>query len=88
MILKISHHWKCLNQNITVSFPEDVCVLLNDILPTPLTLFSLLGRHPIMLGRHLCKELMWILRDPQVHLSKTSTSVTTTEDEAVVWQEL
>jgi hypothetical protein len=35
----------------------------------------------------MCKELVWILRDPQVHLSKTSTSVTITEDEAVVWQE-
>jgi hypothetical protein len=28
------------------SFQEDLCVLLNDNLPTPLTLFSLLGRHP------------------------------------------
>ena len=69
------------------SFPEDLCVLLNDNLPTPLTLFSLLGRHPILLGRRLFKESVWILGDPEVHLSKGWNSVTTTEDEAVVWEE-
>jgi hypothetical protein len=69
------------------SFPEDLCALLNDNLPTPLTLFSLLGRHPILLGRHLCKESVCILGHSEVHLSKGWTSVTTTEDEAVVWEE-
>jgi hypothetical protein len=66
------------------SFPEDLCVLLNDNLPTPLTLFSLLGRHPVLLGRHLCKESVLILGGSEVHLLKGWTSVTTTEDEAVV----
>jgi hypothetical protein len=69
------------------SFPEELCALLNDNLPTPLTLFCLLGRHPILLGRHLCKELVWILGVSEVHLSKGWTSVTTTEDEPVVWEE-
>jgi hypothetical protein len=55
------------------SFPEDLCVLL--------------GRHLILLGRRLCKESVWILGSPEVHLSKGWTSVTTTEDEAVVWEE-
>ena len=68
------------------SFPEDVGVLLNDNLPTPLTLFPLLGRHPVMLGMHLCKESVWILGGPEVLLSKGSTSVTTTEDGAVFWE--
>jgi hypothetical protein len=68
------------------SFPEDVCVLLNDNLPTPLTLFPLLGRHPILLGMHLSKESVWILAGPGVLLSKGSTSITTTEDEAVFWE--
>jgi hypothetical protein len=69
------------------SFPEDLCVLLNDNLPIPLTLFSFLGRHPILLERRLCKESMWNLGGPEVHLSKGWTSVTTTADEAVVWEE-
>jgi hypothetical protein len=47
------------------SFPEDVCVLLNDNLPTPLTLFSRLARHPILLGRRLCKESVWNLGSPR-----------------------
>jgi hypothetical protein len=68
------------------SFPEDLCVL-NYNLPTPLTLFSLRERYPIMLGRRLCKESVWNLGGPEVHLSKGLTSVTTTEDEAVVWEE-
>jgi hypothetical protein len=68
-------------------FPEDVCVFLYDNLPTPLTLFSLLGRHPVLLGRRLCKESVWNLGGPEVHLSKGWTSVTTIEDEAVVWEE-
>jgi hypothetical protein len=67
------------------SFPEDLCVLLNNNLPTPL--FFLLGRHPILLGWCLCKESVWNLGGPEVHLSKGWTSVTTTEDEAVVWEE-
>jgi hypothetical protein len=68
------------------SFPEAVCVLLNDNLPTPLTLFPLLGRHLILLGMHLCKESVWILAGPEVLLSNGSTPVTTTKDEAVFWE--
>jgi hypothetical protein len=45
---------------------------------------DLLGRLPILLGRHLCKESVLILGGSEVHLLKGWTSVTTTEDEAVV----
>jgi hypothetical protein len=69
------------------SFSEDVCVLLNNNLPTPLTLFSLLGRHPILLGRRLCKESVCILGVRRYTYKKGWTSVATTEDEAVVWEE-
>ena len=71
LILKISHHCRIVcgyqqrlsesllgSVSMTIelpSFPKDLCVLLNDNLSTPLTRFSLLGRHPILLGRRLCR---------------------------------